>query len=85
MIQGAGVALGLPFLILRVKKRDALWLLPGIISIGGAKWYSSTYMFRQMEEQGVSSYFKKSKKLDGDLRKIENYIKQRSLIEKAKR
>jgi hypothetical protein len=58
-------------------------LLPGILSIGGAKWYSSTYMFRQMDDQGVGDYFRKSKKLDGDLRKVENYIKQRNLIEKG--
>lgn len=73
MVQGAGVLCGLPFLFLRIKKRDAMWLLPGIISIAGAKWYSSNMLFRRMDEEKVSEYFKKSKKLDGDLRRVEKY------------
>ena len=83
MIQGAGIVTGLPFLFLRIKKRDALWLLPGILTIAGTKWYSSRMFFRKMESEGVNDYFKKSKKLDGDLRLIESYAKQRRLWEKA--
>ncbi len=44
-VQGVGVALALPFLYLRVKRRDVMYLLPGIASIAGFKWYSSKLLF----------------------------------------
>ena len=50
MYQGLGVVLALPFLYLRVRTRDALYLLPGIGSIAGFKWYSNKILYQRMEE-----------------------------------
>lgn len=69
-------------MVFRAKKRDALWLLPGIVSITASKWYSSKYFFAKLIEYDVDEYWRKSKKLDGDLRKVDLYVKQRKFFER---
>ncbi|CDW86780.1 UNKNOWN [Stylonychia lemnae] len=81
-VQGVGIGIGFLFLIARAKQRDVKWLLPGIVAITGTKYYSSKLFFQRLQEYQIDDYWRKSKKLDGDLRKVDGYIKQRKFFEK---
>jgi hypothetical protein len=72
----------IPFMILSVKQKDIKFFLPGLMFIGGFKWYSGQYRQKQMKEKRVDDYWRKAKKLDFDLKKTEQYIEQRKLFEK---
>jgi len=71
-----------PFVLISAKQRDVKWFLPGLLLIGGFKWYSGQVRQDMMKSQRVDDYWRKSKKLDFDLKKTEQYIEQRKLFEK---
>ena len=41
--QTFGLVVSIPFMILSVKQKDVKFFLPGLLSIGGFKWYSGEY------------------------------------------
>jgi hypothetical protein len=80
--QTFGLVSSVPFLLASVSQKDVKWFLPGLLLIGGFKWYSGQVRQDLMKSQRVDEYWRKSKKLDYDLRKTEKYIEQRRLFEK---
>ena len=82
--QGLGVASAIPFGYLSVRNKDIKYFLPGLILIGGCKYYSGQVRQRLLQEApGLNDYWRKSRKLEFDLRKTETYIEQRKLLEKV--
>lgn len=77
-----GVIGALPFLYFSYKRVDVKFMLPALASVVLAKVYASRYFIRNMESQGIFDYWKKSKKLDSDLRNTEKIIEYRKLYEK---
>ena len=80
--QTIGLVSSVPFIFLSVKQKDIKFFLPGLILIGGFKWYSGELRQQLMKEGRIDEYWRKSKKLDFDLKKTEKYIEQRKLFEK---
>ena len=80
--QTIGLISSVPFVLISAKQRDVKWFLPGLLLIGGFKWYSGQVRQDMMKSQRVDDYWRKSKKLDFDLKKTEQYIEQRKLFEK---
>ena len=72
--QTIGIVSSLPFIFLSGKQKDIKYFLPGLILIAGFKWYSGEVRQQLMKEGKIDEYWRKSKKLDFDLKKTENYI-----------
>jgi hypothetical protein len=72
--QTIGNVASVPFIGLSVMRKDIRYFLPGLILIGGFKWYSGEVRQRLMKEERVDEYWRKSKKLDYDLKKTLKYI-----------
>ena len=68
--------MAVPFIALSIKKKDIKYALPGLLSIGGGKGYASSIFFQRLHEEGVDDYWKKSKKLDSDLRRVKHVIEK---------
>ena len=64
----------IPFLAIGLHKLSPWWSAPGFFLIGATKYYSIKNFYKQMEQEGVNEYWKKSKKLQGDLNKVEKYV-----------
>ena len=73
-MQRLGMLGATPFFYFALKKMNAKWSAPGFLLIGGTKYYSIKAFYSQMEEDGVNSYWVKSKKFNGDLNKVEKYV-----------
>jgi hypothetical protein len=72
--QTIGIVTSLPFIFLSGKQKDIKYFLPGLILIAGFKWYSGEVRQQLMKEGKIDEYWRKSKKLDFDLKKTEKYI-----------
>lgn len=70
-------------MVISAQRRDIKWFLPGLASIGGLKYYSGLKRQSLMKEQGVDDYWRKSRKLNYDLRKVEHCLETRKLFEKG--
>lgn len=82
--QGVGVIGALVFGALSVKKRDIRYFAPGVLLMGGLKYYSTQVRQEMMREApGLEDYWRKSRKLTFDLRKTEQYLEQRKLLDKV--
>eukprot|EP00347_Sterkiella_histriomuscorum_P015146 403358143 len=81
-IQISGLILGVAFAAKMFNPKTIWWLAGGSVIITGSKYASNKYFYQQIHENQVYDYWRKSKKLDGDLRKTDSYIKQRKFFEK---
>ena len=53
----------LPFFAVGLHKLSPVWSTPGFVLIGATKYYAIKNFYKQMEQEGVNDYWKKSKKL----------------------
>ena len=82
--QGLGLVGALAFGALSVKQRDIRYFAPGVLLMGGLKYYSTQVRQEMMRAApGLEEYWRKSRKLTFDLRKTEQYLEQRKLLDKA--
>ena len=72
----AGLIVAVPFFFMGVKRMSLNWSAPGLVSIAGTKYYSVQVFNRMMKEDAaVDDYWKKSKKFQSDLNKVDRYVK----------
>ena len=73
-----GICVAIPFFLWAVKKKSFYWTTPGGFSIAASKYYSVTEYYRMLnEDESLIDYWKKSKKFQADLNKVERYVKAR--------
>ena len=77
-----GIASAVPFFLIAAKKKSFYWSAPGGFAIGASKYYSVTEYYRLLnEDTTLMEYWKKSKRFQADLNKVERYVRARKAAE----
>ena len=66
----------MPFVLIAVKKMQMKYLFAGGLPIGAMKYYSVKEYYKNLNEDStLIDYWKKSKKFQADLNKVDRYVK----------
>ena len=81
-MQKASVAAAAPIICFGIYKNNFKWFAPAGFLIVGAKYWIVNNFQRQMTETGLMSYWKKSKRFNGDLNRLEREFEKQKKEEK---